>query len=113
MIQVVERYIDVVRRNDDSALPLRPDEVCEFPTNSYRGADSFQQGLDQFALIMKSIGVIRLVVDGEHCVAILNIDTVFAPIPFAEHIHVTNGEIVSIRAYCDPRPMLSGTNTLA
>jgi hypothetical protein len=62
---------------------------------------------------MKSIDVIRLVADGELCVAIVIIDTVFGPIPFAEHIHVTNGEIVSIRGYCDPRPMLSGTNTSA
>jgi hypothetical protein len=84
VIQVVERYMDAVRRNDASALPLHPDAVCEFPTNTYRGAASFRQGLDQFAQIMKSIDVIRLVVDGEHCVAILNIDTVFGPIPFAE-----------------------------
>ena len=53
--------------------------------------------------------VIRLVVDGEHCVAIVNIDTIFGVIPFAEHIHVANGQIVSIRGYCDPRPMLAGT----
>ena len=59
---------------------------------------------------MKSIEVIRLIVDGEHCVALVTIDTVFGPIPFAEHIHVVNGEIVSIRGYCDPRPMLSATN---
>jgi hypothetical protein len=113
VIQVVERYIDAVRRNDASALPLHPDAVCEFPTNTYRGAASFRQGLDQFASIMKSIEVIRLVVDGEHCVALLNIDTVFGLIPFAEHIRVSNGEIVSIRGYCDPRPMLSGTKTSA
>jgi len=113
VIQVVEQYIDAVRRNDASALPLHPDAVCEFPTNTYRGAASFQQGLDQFARIMKSIDVIRLIVDGEHCVAILNIETVFGPILFAEHIHVTNGEIVSIRGYCDPRPMLGGTKSSA
>jgi ketosteroid isomerase-like protein len=111
VIQVVEKYIDAVRRNDASALPLHPDAVCEFPTNTYRGAASFQQGLDQFARIMKSIDVIRLVIDGEHCVAIVNIDTVFGPIPFAEHIHVANGQIMSIRGYCDPRPMLNGTKT--
>jgi hypothetical protein len=29
-------------------------------------------------------------------------------IPFAEHIQVVNGQIVSIRGYCDPRPMLAG-----
>ena len=39
-------------------------------------------GLDQFARIMKSIEVIRLIVDGEHCVAILNIDTAFGHLPF-------------------------------
>jgi hypothetical protein len=113
VIQVVERYIDAVRRNDAFALPLHPDAICEFPTNTYRGAASFKQGLDQFASIMKNIEVIRLVVDGEHCVALVIIDTVFGPIPFAEHIHVANGEIMSIRGYCDPRPMLSGTSPSA
>jgi hypothetical protein len=112
VIQVVETYIDAVRRNDPSALPLHPDAVCVFPTNTYRGAASFRQGLAQFASIMKSIDVIRLVVDGEHCVALVNIDTIFGMIPFAEHIHVANGEIVSIRGYCDPRPMLNGMNSL-
>jgi ketosteroid isomerase-like protein len=113
VIQIVEQYIDAVRRNDAAALPLHPDAVCEFPTNTYRGAASFREGLDQFARIMKSIDVIRLVVDGEHCVALVNIDTVFGPIPFAEHIQVAKGAIVSIRGYCDPRPMLSGANPSA
>jgi hypothetical protein len=111
VVEVVQRYIDAVRRNDATALPLHPDAVCEFPTNTYRGAASFKEGLEHFFRIMKSIDVIRIVVDGEHCVAILIIDTVFGPIPFAEHIHVANGEIVSIRGYCDPRPMLSGATS--
>jgi hypothetical protein len=111
--QVVEKYIDAVRHNDASALPLHPDVVCEFPTSTYRGAASFQKGLDDFARVMKSIEVLHLVVDGEHCVAILNIDTVFGLIPFAEHIHVSGGQIVSLRGYCDPRPMLGGMRTPA
>ena len=106
VVRVVEAYIDAVRRNDVAALPLHPDAVCEFPTSTYRGADSFKEGLEAFARMVKSIEVKRLVVDGEHCVAILVIDTLFGPIPFAEHIQVVNGEIVAIRGYCDPRPML-------
>jgi hypothetical protein len=106
--KVVGQYIEAVRHNDASALPLHPDAVCEFPTNTYRGAASFRKGLDDFARIMKSLDVIRLVVDGEHCVALVNIDTVFGVIPFAEHIHVVNGQIVSIRGYCDPRPCSLG-----
>ncbi len=113
LVQVVETYFDAVRRNDISALPLHPDVVCEFPTNTYRGAAEFSKGLENFARIVKKIEVIRLVVDGEHCVAILTIDTVFGPIPFAEHIHVVNGEIMSIRGYCDPRPMLDAATASA
>jgi len=108
VIQIIEQYIDAVRHNDVSALPLHPDAVCEFPTNTYRGAASFRKRLDDFARVMKSIEVVRLVVDGEYCVAILNIDTVFGRIPFAEYIHVADGQIVFIRGYCDPRPMLGG-----
>jgi len=104
--QVVEQYIEAVRTNDPSSIPLHPDVVCEFPTNSYRGVIAFRKGMTDFAKILKGIDVIRLIVDGEHCVAIVNIDTVFGRIPFAEHIQVTNGQIVSIRGYCDPRPML-------
>ena len=109
VIQVVEEYIEAVRRNDASALPLDPDVIGVFPTSTYRGIAEFRQGLDRFSPIVKRIDVIRLVVDGEHCVAILDIDTVFGPVPFAEHIHVKNGQIVSIRGYCDPRPMLTAS----
>ncbi len=105
-IQMVEQYIDAVRRNDASALPLHPEMIATFPTSTYHGAEAFRLALDPFARIVKSIEVLRLVVDGEHCVALLNIDTLFGNIPFAEHIHVRDGEIVAIRGYCDPRPML-------
>ena len=107
VIAVVEKYIDAVRRNDPTGLPLHPEVIGVFPTNTYRGADAFIRALEPFSRIVKSIDVLRLVVDGEHCVAILNIDTVFGPIPFAEHMHVVDGQIVSVRGYYDPRPMLA------
>jgi nuclear transport factor 2 (NTF2) superfamily protein len=105
LTEVVERYIDAVRRNDPASLPLHADVICEFPLNTYRGAAAFAKGLDDFSRVVKRIDVLRLLIDGEHCVALLDIDTVFGLIPFAEHLHVVNGEIVSIRAYCDPRPI--------
>ena len=40
VIEVVEKYIDAVRRNDASALPLHKDAVCVFPTSTFRGEDS-------------------------------------------------------------------------
>lgn len=109
VIEVVTKYIDAVRRNDAAAAPLHADVIGEFPTNTYRGAESFRQALEPFALMVKHIEVLRLVVDGEHCVALLHFDTVFGPVPFAEHIHVVNSEIVFVRGYCDPRPMVNAT----
>jgi len=111
VVRVVNKYIDAVRRNDPSDLPLHPEVIAEFPMNTYRGAESFINALEPFSRIVKNIEVVRLVVDGEHCVAILDIDTVFGLIPFAEHIRVVNGIIVSVRGYCDPRPMLSAETT--
>ena len=103
VVHVVNKYIDAVRRNDPSDLPLHPEVVGEFP-------ESFINALEPFSRIVKNIEVVRLVVDGEHCVAILNIDTVFGLIPFAEHIRVVGGEIVSVRGYYDPRPMLNAAD---
>ena len=110
VIGVVGKYIDAVRRNDPTDLPLHPDVVGVFPMNTYRGAEAFVQALEPFSRIVKNIDVVRLVVDGEHCVAILNIETVFGPIPFAEHIQVVDGLIVSVRGYYDPRPLLGEAN---
>jgi hypothetical protein len=107
VIAVVEKYIDAVRRNDATKLPLHPDMIGVFPTNTYVGAEAFVRALEPFSRIVKSINVLRLVVDGDHCVAILEIDTTFGLIPFAEHIQVVDGQIVSVRGYCDPRPMLA------
>jgi hypothetical protein len=107
---VVEKYLDAVRRNDPTGLPIHPEVTGVFPMNTYRGAAAFLQALEPFAKIVKHIEVVRLVVDGEHCVALLNIDTTFGTIPFAEHIHVVGGQIVSVRGYYDPRPMLGAAS---
>jgi len=113
VIAVVEKYIDAVLRNDPTDLPLHPNVIGVFPMSTYEGAEAFVRALEPFSRIVKNVNVLRLVVDGEHCVAILDIDTVFGPIPFAEHIQVVDGQIVSVRGYYDPRPMLAEANASA
>jgi hypothetical protein len=113
VISVVEKYIDAVMRNDPTDLPLHPDVIGVFPMSTYQGAEAFVAALEPFSRIVRNIDVLRFIVDGEHCVAILNIDTVFGLIPFAEHIQVVEGQIVSVRGYYDPRPILAGAKASA
>jgi SnoaL-like domain len=108
VIRVVETYIDAVRRNAPDALPLHPDVVFESPLGRYQGLAAFQKGLADFFRILKSIEVVHLTADDDTCAAALKIDTIFGMIPFLEYFHVAEGQIVSIRAYYDPRPILQG-----
>ena len=108
VIRVVESYIDAVRRNDPDGLPLHPDVVFESPLGRYQGLDAFRKGLADFFRILKSIEVVHLTADDDTCAAVLKIDTSFGLIPFLEYFHVTDGKIVSIRVYYDPRSILQG-----
>jgi hypothetical protein len=108
VIRIVETYIDAVRRNDPDALPLHPDVVFESPLGRYEGIAAFRKGLADFVPILKNIEIVRLTADDDTCAAALKIDTVFGMIPFLEYFHVADGQIVSIRAYYDPRPILEG-----
>jgi hypothetical protein len=109
---IAERYIDAVHRNDAEAMPLHPDVVAVFPLNTYRGAADYRKALEPFTKIVKNIEVQRLVIDGEHCIALLDIETIFGRIAFAEHIHVRDGQIVFVRAYYDPRLILDGLKSM-
>lgn len=108
VIRVVEAYIDAVRRNDANSLPLHPDAVFTSPLNVYRGIAAFREGLAAFVPILKNIEVERLTADNETCAAALKLHTIFGVLPFLEYFHVRDGQIISIQAYYDPRPILEG-----
>jgi hypothetical protein len=113
VIRVVETYIDAVRRNDADDLPLHPDVVFESPLGRYQGLAAFRKGLADFFQILKGIEVVRLTADDDTCAAVLKIDTAFGMIPFLEYFHVVDGQIISIRVYYDPRPMLEGMSRMS
>jgi hypothetical protein len=112
VIRVVQTYVDAVQRNDPEALPLHPEVVFESPLGWYEGLAAFRKGLADFFRILRSIEVVRLTADDDTCAAVLKINTSFGLIPLLEYFHVVGGQIVSIRAYYDPRPMLEGMSRL-
>jgi limonene-1,2-epoxide hydrolase len=112
VIRIVEAYIDAVRKNDMDAVPLHSDVVFESPVRSIRGIANFRKGIEDFVPILKSIEVVHLTADDDTCAAVLKVDTVFGLIPFVEFLQIVDGQIVSVRAYYDPRPILEGMSRM-
>ena len=108
VVRVVQTYIDAVTRNDPSALPLHDSFEFISPLGKYTDSAGFRSSLADFVKILKDIKIIRLTADEDSCAAALELDTIFGVIPFLEHFHVVAEQIVSIRAYYDPRPLLEG-----
>lgn len=108
VIRVVEGYIDAVRNNDVDAVPLHSDVVFESPIRNIRGIANFRKGMEEFFPILKGIEVVHLTADDDTCAAVLKIDTIFGMVPFVEFFQIVDGQIVSVRAYYDPRPILEG-----
>jgi hypothetical protein len=112
VIRIVEAYIDAVRKNEMDAVPLHSDVVFESPVRSIRGIANFRKGIEDFVPILKSIEVVHLTADDDTCAAALKVDTVFGLIPFVEFLQIVDGQIVSVRAYYDPRPILEGMSRM-
>ena len=112
VIRIVEAYIDAVRKNDMDGVPLHSDVVFESPVRSIKGIANFRKGIEDFVRILKSIEVVHLTADDDTCAAVLNVDTAFGLIPFVEFLKIVDGQIVSIRAYYDPRPILEGMSRM-
>jgi hypothetical protein len=57
---------------------------------------------------INGIKINRHIVDGEWCATVFDFDTTFGTIPMVDCFHVIYGQIMSIRVYYDPRPILEG-----
>ena len=108
VIRVVEAYIDGVRNNNIDAIPIHSDVVFESPIRTIRGIANFRKGIEEFVPILKGIEVVHLTADDDTCAAVLKVDTIFGLIPSCEFLQIADGQIVSVRAYYDPRPILEG-----
>ena len=108
VIRIVEAYIDGVRNNNLDAVPIHSDVVFESPMRSIRGIANFRKGVEDFFPILKGVEVVHLTADDDTCAAVLNVDTAFGLIPFVQFLQIVDGQIVSVRAYYDPRPILEG-----
>jgi limonene-1,2-epoxide hydrolase len=110
VIRAVDAYLHGLAQKDLSAAPFHPSVEFEGPLGPrIVGADSLRAILTSFFPSIKGVEVIRHIAQGEWCATEFIFKTTFGAIPMMDCFHVVDGQILSIRLYYDPRPMLAPT----
>jgi limonene-1,2-epoxide hydrolase len=114
VVRVVEAYLYGLGSKDVSAAPFHPDIVFAGPLGPpITGAAALREFLTGLFPAINGVDVVRHIVDGEWCATVFDFDTTFGVIPIMDCFRVTDGQIVSVRPYYDPRPVIEGMNRVA
>jgi hypothetical protein len=114
VIRAVEAHLNGLGAKDLSASPFHQDIEFVGPIGPpIKGAPTVRAVFTGFFPTIKGISINRHIVDGEWCATVFDFDTVFGIIPMVDCFHVVDGQILSIRVYYDPRPILEGLSQAA
>jgi len=114
VIHAVETHLNGLGTRDISASPFHHDIEFVGPIGPpLKGAATVRAVFTGFFPTIKGIRIIRHIVDGEWCATVFDFDTTFGIIPMIDCFHVVAGQILSIRVYYDPRPILEGMSRAA
>jgi limonene-1,2-epoxide hydrolase len=114
VIRAVEAHLNGLGARDISASPFH--ESVEFVgpiSPPLKGAPTVRAVFTGFFPTIKGINITRHVVDGEWCATVFDFDTTFGIIPMVGCYQVVDGQIMFIRVYYDPRPILEGMSGAA
>jgi hypothetical protein len=109
VIRAVEAHLYGLGSKDLSSSPFHQDIEFVGPISPpVKGAHTVRAVFTGFFPTIKGIKINQHIVDGEWCATIFDFDTTFGNIPMVDCFHVVDGQILSIRVYYDPRPILAG-----
>jgi limonene-1,2-epoxide hydrolase len=109
VVRVVENYLNGLGSKDLSTAVFHPDLVFEGPLGPpILGAEAVREFLAGMFPVLKGVDIVRHIVEGEWCATVFRLDTAFGVIAVMDCFHVVDGQIVSIRPYYDPRPVIEG-----
>ena len=114
VIHAVEAYLNGLGAKDISAAPFHPDIEFEGPLGPpIKGAAALREVITGFFPAIKGINIVQHIVDGEWCATVFNFGTMFGTIQLIDCFHVVDGQIMSLRAYYDPSPIIEGMKRAA
>jgi hypothetical protein len=107
VIGVVEAYLNGLAAKDMSASPFHSNIEFQGPVGPRLiGAATIRAVFSGFFPIVEGVRIIRHIVDGDWCATLFDFETTLGNLPMVHCCHVVDGEIISIHAYYDPRPVL-------
>jgi len=87
---------------------LHDDVTFTGPLGETTGADAYIDGVKGFAPLVERVDVHKVIAEGEDvCVKYDLVAATAGPMPTVGWYEVRDGLVHSVRAYFDPRPMLS------
>lgn len=114
VIRAVEAHLNGPGAKDISVSPFHEDIGFVGPIGPpIKGAPTVRAVFTGFFPSIKGININRRIADGEWCATIFDFDTTFGTIPMVDCFHVVDRQIMSIRVYTDPRPILEGMSRAA
>ena len=114
VIRAVETYLNGLGAKDVSSACFHPNVSFEGPLGPpINGADALRQFLTGLFPAIQGVHIVRHIVEGEWCATAFDFHTTFGVIPIMDCFRVVDGEIVSVRPYYDPRPVVEGISRAA
>lgn len=113
-IQVVEAYLEGLRRRDLRDVPFAEDVSFESPLAArVTGIEAVTETLASILPAVEGVSQATHVAEGEYVASRFDLLTPFGAIPVLDRFRVVGGALSEIRPFYDPRPIVEGTAALA
>jgi len=109
VITIVNQYIDAVKTRQFERLPFSDTITFQGPLHRkpLEGREAVEKFLHRITPVIEDIQITRYVVDGNDVFITLDYVTRFGDVvKIADYVRIEQGEIVHIRPYFDPKPLL-------
>lgn len=107
-INIIEHYLDGLRRKDLSQVAFAPDVTFRGPTTALlEGKETVRQYLESTFPLVEDVRVHFHVVEHDHIVTAFDFITIHGVIAVLDHFIIKDGMLQHIRPYFDPRPLIA------
>ena len=106
--EVVEAYLDCIRKRDLSDAPFTHDVLFQDPLSvePIRGPNHVARFIQAYLPVVNDVKVIRHIADGNYVATLWRCDTTYGKLTLFQYFLIEDGKIAELRSFFDPRTVL-------